>query len=119
MVREQARSAAALAEGTPRPDWAKMQQLSSAALMAGLRMHQEADLLAAQQEAAAAAAQQKPPPPTRRSSTRDTVDGSGRKSSRSSPGGAGGAGEAALPLVAAPRPLESIRSSHERVAVVG
>ena len=47
----EARSAAALAEGTPRPDWAKMQQLSSAALMAGLRMHQEADLLAAQQEA--------------------------------------------------------------------
>ena len=117
LVREQARSAAALAEGTPRPDWAKMQQLSSAALMAGLRMHQEADLLAAQQEAAAA--QQKPPPPTRRSSTRDTVDGGGRKSSRGSPGGAGGGGEAALPLVAAPRPLESIRSSHERVAVVG
>ena len=121
LVREQARSAAALAEGTPRPDWAKMQQLSSAALMAGLRMHQEADLLAEAEVAAAAqaAAQQKPPPPTRRSSTRDTVDGGGRKSSRGSPGGAGGGGEVALPLVAAPRPLESIRSSHERVAVVG
>ena len=98
-----------------------MQQLSSAALMAGLRMHQEADLLAEAEAAAAAqaAAQQKPPPPTRRSSTRETVDGGGRKSSRSSPAGAGGGGEAALPLVAAPRPLESIRSSHERVAVVG
>jgi hypothetical protein len=91
-----------------------MQELSSSALMAGLRMQQEADqneaAAAAQKEAAAAA--QKPAAPTRRGST---VGGEGRKSSR---GGASGSADVAAPKPV-PRPLDNLKSSHERVAALG
>ena len=76
-------------------------------------MQQEADENEA--AAAAAAAAQKPAASTRRGST---VGGEGRRSSRSSPGGASGIGDVATPKPV-PHPLDNLRSSSERVAAVG
>ena len=81
-----------------------MQQLASSALMAGLRMQQEAD----QNEAD----KQKPTAAMKRGST---VGGGDRlRSSRGSPGDV-----AVAAPKPAPRPLDNLRSSHERVAAVG